>query len=192
MISFALIRHGPTSWNAESRIQGHTDIPLSEVGRQWVRSWRIPEPLAGVDWISSSLVRARETAALLTGRDDVPADDRLREASWGDWEGKTHDQVSMLLGRPLDRRGLDFRPPGGESLLDLFARVRPVLAALTRPTAVVCHGGVLKAVYAVATGWDMHGDAPDRLLDGHAHLYEMTGDHIHLKRVNLPLVRTMP
>ncbi|MEA2780662.1 MAG: hypothetical protein QOK29_2206, partial [Rhodospirillaceae bacterium] len=61
----ALMRHGPTEWTAEHRLQGRTDLSLSEAGREIVAGWRLPPEVAGFSWLSSPLQRARETAALL-------------------------------------------------------------------------------------------------------------------------------
>ena len=66
MTSLVVIRHGPTEWNAEGRIQGRSDVPLSAEGRATVSAWRMPAGIGGPEWawLSSPLQRARETAAL--------------------------------------------------------------------------------------------------------------------------------
>jgi probable phosphoglycerate mutase len=69
MSLLALIRHGATDWNAERRLQGRADRPLSAAGREAVRLWRVPSLLDAAAWVTSPLERARETAALL-GRQD--------------------------------------------------------------------------------------------------------------------------
>ena len=70
MTPLVIIRHGPTDWNCAGRIQGRSDVPLSDQGRAAVRRWRLPPELtAGAasdwDWLTSPLNRARETADLL-------------------------------------------------------------------------------------------------------------------------------
>ena len=65
MTEFVLIRHGPTQWNAAGRIQGRTDVPLSEIGRAQVSKQRVPEAYDGAIWVCSPLVRAVETAQLM-------------------------------------------------------------------------------------------------------------------------------
>ncbi|MEJ2120627.1 MAG: histidine phosphatase family protein, partial [Alphaproteobacteria bacterium] len=91
MTAVALIRHAPTAWNDEGRIQGHTDIPLSPRGREMAGTWSLPPELDDFAWVTSPLTRARETAALL-GAPDPASDPRLMEADWGEWEGRVlHD-----------------------------------------------------------------------------------------------------
>ena len=97
MTSLAMIRHGPTAWTEENRIQGHSDIPLSAAGRDMVCSWRVPPDLAAYDWVSSPLSRARETAVLLSGRESA-IEPRLKEMSYGEWEGLRLPDLRAELG----------------------------------------------------------------------------------------------
>jgi probable phosphoglycerate mutase len=86
--------------------------------------------------------------------------------------------------------GLDFRPPGGESPRDVQKRLRPLLASLSRPTIAVTHKGVLRALYALATGWAMTGKAPHKLSDGFAHCFGVDEDGAPVVReLNIPLER---
>jgi probable phosphoglycerate mutase len=197
MIHLLMIRHGPTAWNAEGRIQGRTDIPLSTQGRERVRAWRLPggwcdggEP----DWFASPLARARETAELLGGRPVL--DERLAEMRYGDWEGLVRVDVDAAIASPYPQRrhlGLDFRPPGGgESPRDVQDRLRPFLAersASGRPAVAVCHKGVIRALYALASGWAMTGKPPDRLEDDCGHLFRLAADGMPaVARLNLALL----
>ncbi len=181
MTRLALIRHGPTAWNAERRIQGHTDIPLSPEGRAEVATWRVPADLADFRVLASPLTRARQTAEGLGLAVDA-VEPALSERSWGDWEGERLPELRDRYEDDMkawEARGLDFRPPGGESPRDLQDRLRPLLARLAaeeRDTLAVTHRGVIRAVYALATGWDMRADAPDKLRDGRVHLFALAGD----------------
>jgi len=90
-----LVRHGETDWNAEGRLQGHTDRPLNDFGRRQAAA--LAERLADDDIdavYASDLARARETAEILADRLGlaVVTDPDLRERNWGQ------------LGRP-DRLG---------------------------------------------------------------------------------------
>src|SRR3954452_24611267 len=90
-----LVRHGETDWNAEGRLQGHTDRPLNEYGRRQAKE--LAARLAGghVDAIyASDLSRARETAEIVGERLGltVVIDPDLRETNWGTWEGLTGDE----------------------------------------------------------------------------------------------------
>ncbi len=189
--SLLILRHGPTRWNADGRIQGSIDEPLSDAGRTRVAGWRLPDAAEALRWIASPKRRAWETARLL-GLDPVP-EPRLVEMSWGEWEGRrTEDLLAagLLPGRH-DRLGLDFRPPGGESLRDVQARLRPWLAevaATGRPAGAVAHSGVIRALYALATGWDLRGAPTETLADGCAHRFHLAADGMPaVDRVNIPL-----
>ena len=110
-----LLRHGPTDWNAEGRIQGRSDRPLSREGRARVRAWRLPPAFEGYNWATSPLHRARETAALL-GHQDAEVVAELVEADWGQWEGERLPELRARLGDVMaanEARGLDFRPRTG-------------------------------------------------------------------------------
>jgi probable phosphoglycerate mutase len=198
MTPLVLIRHGPTAWNAESRLQGQSDTPLSPEGRDAVRRWRLPAELDGGDWtwLTSPLHRARETVALLRP-DAMPAarpEPALMEMRWGAWEGRLLEELRAEGGaamRDSEARGLDFRPPGGESPRDVAARMAPLLAAVAAagsPTVAVCHKGVIRAVYATAAGWDMTGQPPEQLRDACAHrfLLDRAGAP-RVARLNIPL-----
>jgi probable phosphoglycerate mutase len=193
MTAIALIRHAPTEWNDEGRIQGHTDIPLSPRGRAMAEAWALPPELQGFTWVTSPLARARETAVLL-GADEPAIDPRLMEADWGAWEGRVLAELRAELGEELARneaRGLDLEPPGGErprDVRDRFAGWAAETAAAGRPTVAVTHNGVIRAAYSLASGWDMKAKMPVTLGWGVAHLYEADGDGAFaVTRLNIPL-----
>ena len=202
MIPLILIRHGPTDWTAEGRIQGHSDVPLSATGRAAVQTWRLPPELldqdaGGWDWLSSPLGRARETAALLNpdvGAAGIPTERALIEMYWGDWEGRLLAELRDEGGARVaeeEARGLDFRPPGGESPREVQARLLPLLAALAaagRPSVAVSHKGVIRALYALSSGWDMTGRPPDKLRDACAHRFALAaGGAPRAEQLNVPL-----
>ena len=180
-MKLALIRHGPTAWNADKRIQGRTDVPLSAAGRSAVESWRVPPEIAAFQVLVSPLARARETAQLL-GLTPARVEPALAERSWGAWEGERLPELRERYGADMKRwegRGLDFRPPDGESPRDLQARLVPLLARLAAEgtdTLAVTHRGVIRSLYAIATGWDMRTDAPDKLRDGCVQLFALAHD----------------
>jgi len=173
MTTIALLRHGPTRWNAEGRLQGQRDTELSEAGRAMVGAWRLPQPWARAAVVSSPLRRCLETIDLLrashTDLGALAIDHRFIETDWGRWEGRTLGDVRDELGEAMARneaRGLEFRPDGGESPRDVQARLLPALAELAQhgeDRLVVAHRGVIRAVYALATGWDMRNDPAHKL-----------------------------
>lgn len=162
-----LIRHASTSWNEAGRIQGHTDIPLSDLGRAQVASWQLPAGFATAACVTSPLARARETAGLL-GFADPPSDPRLAEMRWGSFEGRTLDSLRDEHGQAMQDRealGVDFQPPGGESprlVAERLAASLRDLAATDVDRLIVTHKGVLRASLILALGWDMRAKPPVR------------------------------
>lgn len=193
MTLIAFIRHGVTTWNRKHRLQGRTDTPLSPEGERIVAAWRTPPELDGFDTLSSPLLRARRTAEILFGH--APRiDHRLIEMAYGDWEGEILPELRARLGAAMtenETRGLDFRPPGGESPRMVADRLRPFAAEIAlrgRDVIAVTHKGVMRASYALATGWEMTQDAPDRLADGQAHVFRASPDgRLAVERLGVPL-----
>lgn len=184
MTVLALIRHGPTEWNAQKRLQGHSDTPLSAEGRQEVAD-RVKNGLTsrlnGFCWLSSPLRRARATAELLSGS-PTTLEDRLIEMDWGDWEGRTLADLRAELGEALqinEDNGLDFRPDGGESPRGVQDRLRPWLVEIAgegRDVAAVTHKGVIRALMAEAYGWEMMGTPPVKLDWTRLHLFHIDAE----------------
>jgi broad specificity phosphatase PhoE len=178
MTALLLIRHGPTAWNAAGKVQGQSDVPLSALGRARVQGWRLPEAFSGFARIASPLARASETARLLGAR-PLATEPRLMEMHWGEWEGATLADLRARYGDAMIRnegRGLDFRARGGESPREVQARMlswTAEVAARGEPVAAVTHKGVIRAVMAWATEWDMLGKPPHKIADGCAHLFQL-------------------
>jgi broad specificity phosphatase PhoE len=194
MTLFAIVRHGPTAWSTEGRLQGRRDLPLSPDGRHRVAAWHLPADLAGYAWRASPLRRAGETAELL-GISDAVAESALIEMDWGEWEGERLAALRASVPglAAMEAAGLDFRPPGGESPRQVQARLRPLLVRIAQdgaPVAAVAHKGVIRALLALATGWDMRAKPPQRLAEDAVHLFEIdrTGTPA-VCRLNLPLCR---
>jgi probable phosphoglycerate mutase len=178
------VRHGETAWNVDARIQGQLDVGLNDTGRWQAR--RVGEALAGekiTAVYSSDLGRAHQTAQSIsevTGVAVVP-EEGLRERSFGIFEGKTFDEIRETWpdhAHNWRKRIPEWEPPeGGESLIQLRERVTRTLQALAarhpgEQIVVVAHGGVLDAIYRVATGqevnsprtWELPNGAINRLL----------------------------
>jgi probable phosphoglycerate mutase len=178
MTRLVVIRHGPTSWNAEGRIQGRTDVGLSAKGVVEVGRWRLPEAFRGYRWFASPLLRAVQTARRL-GALEIVFEPALGEMRWGTWEGRRLDEIrgqDPSGTADIEARGLDFSAPGGESPRQVQARLAPFLAtraAEGTPAILVTHKGVIRALYALATLWPMLGKPPDRLDWSAAHLFQL-------------------
>ncbi len=199
MTILVLIRHGATQWNLDGRIQGRADPPLAPQGRAEVSAWRLPPDMAGAPgidgwvWLTSPLARARETAALLHAA-PVSVEPALIEMDWGVWEGRRLAELRSEGGQDMaarEARGLDFRPPGGETPREVRARLRPLLERLeaaSRATIAVTHKGVIRALYTLASGWDMTGRPPEKLRDACAHRFQLgPGGAPNAAQLNLPL-----
>ncbi|MEI9990270.1 MAG: histidine phosphatase family protein [Rhizomicrobium sp.] len=164
----AFLRHGPTEWNAQGRIQGSIDMPLSAAGREKMAGLLPPEGFAQARAFTSPLGRARETAALLGFSDAVP-DARLAEHHWGEWEGLTREEILARDGADAFARAgsaIDFTPKGGESTRALLARVADFIRDVARDerdAIAFAHRGVLRSAYTLATGWDMATAMPEKL-----------------------------
>ncbi|WPZ35416.1 histidine phosphatase family protein [Thalassobaculum sp. OXR-137] len=192
MTRLALLRHGPTAWNAEKRLQGRADQPLSPDGEAQVRTWTLPPDLSGFRWLTSPLIRARRTAALIgVEATEEPA---AIELDFGAWEGR---RLSEIRAEDPDgtaaneARGVDFTPPGGESPRAVQARLAPLLAKLAaedRDTGIVTHKGVIRALLSLATGWPMVDKPPVKLFWDRVHLFDLAADGTpRLTQPNLPL-----
>jgi broad specificity phosphatase PhoE len=146
-----LVRHGETDWNAEGRLQGHTDRPLSDYGG------RQAQQLAGeleddeLEAIySSDLARARETAEIVGERLGLPVvlDPDLREKDWGTWEGLNaveRDRVEFV-GETTEAHQ--------ERILQALRRIAERHPG-DRRVLVVTHGGSMRRVQTAAMGMAM-------------------------------------
>jgi uncharacterized phosphatase len=147
MTTLLLIRHGETDWNAEGRLQGHTDRPLNDYGRRQAHA--LAERLASDEIAAiyaSDLARARETAEIVGARLGLPVvlEPGLRERDWGSWEG--------LTGSERDRVEYVGEAPG-EHAERVLAAVHAI--AGRHPAGrivVVTHGGSMRRVQAVTYG----------------------------------------
>lgn len=183
------VRHGQTDWNVERRLQGQKDIPLNACGRRQAagngRRLRdlLGEEMDRFDFVASPLGRTRETMELLreaAGLDPLRyrLDDRLKELSFGDWEGSTLEEVAdrepaLVAERTANK--WSFLPPGpAESYAALARRVEPWYREVKADTICVTHGGTIRTLlYLVgatqgnaAAEMDIRQDRVLRLCDG--------------------------
>ena len=182
MTLIVALRHAPTAWNRDRRLQGRTDVALDEEGVAVAARWRIEPDWAGYRILSSPLQRARMTAAILFPDAEIGVDRRLIEMDFGTWEGK---RLSELRADPTEdaaareAQGLDFKAPEGETPREVQDRIRPLLARLAeleRPTVLVTHKAVIRALYASASGWTMIGKPPAKLRPHCAQLFRLGAD----------------
>jgi len=157
------IRHGETAWNVATRIQGQLDIELNARGR-W-QAAQVAQALQGdpVQAVyASDLKRAWATAEAIaqTSATGLTAHAGLRERGFGEFQGQTHADIEANWPEHALRwrqRDPDWAPPGGESLAELRERTRRTVDELAsahvgQQIVLVAHGGVLDALYRLATG----------------------------------------
>ncbi|MEM7564136.1 MAG: histidine phosphatase family protein [Pseudomonadota bacterium] len=178
-MKLVLIRHGMTSWNLRKQVQGRIDQPLADEGCRQIEKLRLSDDLRGYRWYSSPLQRALQTIEIL-GVPDFRVEPRLIEMSWGDWEGQVLKPLRKQLGDEMrlnEARGLDFKPPGGESPREVQARLKDWLNEIVKhdqDCAVVAHKGVIRCFYSMAFNWDMVGDSPVDFAWDAAHYFEVS------------------
>jgi probable phosphoglycerate mutase len=194
MIRLGLIRHARTPWNLEKKIQGSTDIPLSPTGKEEAAQWGTVLKSEPFDLIlSSPLIRARETALILSDRMGIPLffDTNLREQDFGDWEGqsitdiRTKDPMAVEFQESL---GWEFRPPGGESRAGVLDRVTKAFERATKNfenqyILVVTHQSVIKILIYDALKRTFGPDEAPLLKD--YFLHDLTWDgKMEIQRIN--------
>ena len=171
-----LVRHGDTPWTQEARLQGQTDVPLSSDGHRQARE--VAEHLARVEFdaaYTSDLSTALETATAILRAQFRPvplvSDPGLREISDGTYEGwslAAAAKAEPRIAERLDGRvpAVDFAPPGGESIRQVFMRQRDVASRLVdddigRRILIVGHGWALRLFAAALSDrgpegfWDL-------------------------------------
>lgn len=158
MTELYLVRHGETDWNAARRIQGRTDIPLNDTGRDQAR--QAGELLARRRWdaiYASPLSRAVETAAIIgeqVGIAEVGTRDGLMERDYGAAEGLGFDEIEALYPEGIHAEGQETRE-------DVARRVGAALIELAdrhpgESLIVVSHGGAIRAVLQLAEPGTQH------------------------------------
>jgi broad specificity phosphatase PhoE len=167
-ITLYFVRHGETDWNAVRRYQGQTDTPLNETGRaQAARNGRelgriLDGSAAAFDFVASPLARTSDTMRIMRremGLDPeaFAREDRLKEISFGHWEGLIWDDLPASDPHEFAARKADpfgWRPRNGESYEDLAKRLESWIAGLERDTVAVSHGGVSRVVRGHILGLD--------------------------------------
>jgi probable phosphoglycerate mutase len=159
-----LVRHGETDWNRAGRWQGHADPPLNDRGRVQARELAARLADTNLDAIyASDLARARETAETVGARKGVAVvvDPALREIDVGEWSGLTTAEIERRFpdGFRRHREGRDGWERG-ETHAAMSARIVAAtlrLAASHPGETVLCvlHGGVIRALLALAEGVDL-------------------------------------
>lgn len=158
-----LIRHGETDLNKQKRLQGQTDIPLNEYGRQLARITGQALSEVCFDYVfSSPLSRALETAEIIVGSRtcDLITEERIQEISFGEYEGLCYGAENFNIPDPdflnfFSAPDVYVTPPKGENFKDVIARTGEFFKELTgnpeyedKTVLVSTHGCALKALLA--------------------------------------------
>lgn len=143
-------RHGQTQWNAENKVCGRTDQPLTAVGIAQAEALADKAAGLGIDLIlTSPLQRAHTMAQILADRcgAQLQVDQRLIEQEYGIFEGVDRQDPGFLA----NKRQFAVRYPGGESMMDLAGRIYPLLREIKEKypekcVLLACHGGVCRVI----------------------------------------------
>lgn len=163
-VRLVLVRHGRTAFNASGRIQGHVDNPLDDVGTRQARLLGVAlasDVRDGAVVVHSPLSRASQTARAIVAASgtigEVQVDADWIELDYGSFDGLHQSEIDPATWSRW-RRDAEFRPPGGESLIDVEGRVRKAMdRALelgARTVIVVSHVSPIKAAVTLALGVD--------------------------------------
>ncbi|BAU32359.1 histidine phosphatase family protein [Microcella alkaliphila] len=185
MTVFALVRHGETDWNRARRIQGATDIPLNDLGReQAAAAGRL---LAGRAWsriVASPLSRASETAQIIAreiGFGDIEHDAAFVERNYGEAEGLTGIELDARFPEGVKVPGLEAREAVADRViagLHQLADAHPGEAII-----VVAHGGVIRSVLETVAP----GRHREPITNGSIHSFQHADGGLELVLFNDPL-----
>jgi broad specificity phosphatase PhoE len=157
-----LVRHGATEWSTTMRHTGRTDVPLTDDGRAAAR--RLTQELGRHEFaavLSSPLQRARETAQL-AGFAHLTIEPDLAEWDYGEFEGRTTDDIRADGPEWSDWTVFRGPIPGGETVDEVAERTRRVLARVDAVDGdVLCfaHAHVLRVFAAITCGLEPHAAA---------------------------------
>lgn len=158
-----LIRHGETPHNRDKRYQGHRDTSLTREGKRQTREIALrlrDEPLDAI--YSSDLKRTRYMAEVINSYHSLKTNilPELREIDFGDWEGKTYNEIQrewkgLLSG--WEKEPSKIKIPRGESIKDLAERIRSTIKKIIskhpdQRIAIITHGGPIRIILMDALG----------------------------------------
>ena len=152
-----LIRHGLTEGNLKQQYIGSTDLPLAAAGVTELQRLKGEVDYPRVDAVySSPMLRAKQSAAILYPNKEVKTIDNLREIDFGDFEGKTANELELLPSYAEWAAGKINAAPNGEDNTEFAKRlcvglneiVRDMMARGAEHSAVIMHGGAIMVLLA--------------------------------------------
>ena len=168
-VDIFIARHGQNEDNAKGILNGHRDLPLTNLGREQARELGNAIKEKGIVFeavYSSPLVRAAETAEIVRGILDIKPDTivlpELIERDFGIMTGKPVNQIAALCSPDIivtDTITYFLNPEGAETFPELVVRGHTILQSVrdlqnSGNALLVCHGDIGKMIYAAATGKD--------------------------------------
>ncbi|WP_044043934.1 histidine phosphatase family protein [Octadecabacter antarcticus] len=172
-----ILRHGETTWNAENRMQGWLNSPLTPKGE--ADAARQGEILSGLDldgftYLCSPSGRTVQTAGIACGRiaESVCTDMRLREIGVGDWAGRLRDELPQGTGDDPYMAQYEMAP-SGEGMAVLSARCQAFLADLNGPAVLITHGITSRVIRSIVVG--PHALANPSIRGGQGCVYHLKG-----------------
>ncbi|MFL0245969.1 alpha-ribazole phosphatase [Candidatus Clostridium stratigraminis] len=157
-----LLRHGETEENKNRFYYGKLDVSLNEKGRtQALKAREFLEEVNFDKVYTSERLRTKETASIAfrEGLNNFIADKRINEMDFGEFEGKDYKEIQELYPKEYENWSSDwkkFSPPGGESYLEVYNRVKEFMEELLRVQCenvlVVTHGGIIRTILCFVLG----------------------------------------
>lgn len=165
-----LIRHGETRLNTLRKFQGSLDEPLNDTGKMQAKLVAKRLAKEKIDAVySSAMIRACHTAEEIAKEHGLVVIKRpeLNEVNYGEWEGKSYDELEKQYPKEVAERKRDiisrykFKPPKGESYEELEQRIIPFYKEILerqqgKTIVVVCHGAVKKTLMRLLLGLEVH------------------------------------
>ncbi|MBQ1186682.1 MAG: histidine phosphatase family protein [Clostridia bacterium] len=152
-----LIRHGLTEGNLKQQYIGSTDLPLAPAGVSELKRLKDETDYPRVDVVySSPMLRCKQSAAILYPNKDIQLVDNLREIDFGEFEGKTANELELMPAYADWAAGRITAAPGGEDNTDFAKRlcvglneiVRDMMSKGAEHAAVIMHGGAIMMLLA--------------------------------------------
>ncbi len=167
MTKLLLVRHGQTLWNHIARYQGHSDIDLSDTGRNQAKLLSLRLATVSLQAVyASDLKRALDTARIIAEPHGlaVQALPQLREINFGAWEGLTFQEIEARypdIANNWHSSPGSVRIPGGETFQELMERVYSTVQDLVNSNdsgtvAVITHGGAIRSIICALLGIDLN------------------------------------
>ncbi len=192
MKTIYIVRHGETIWNLEGRIQGYSDSPLTETGKEQARVTGLFLKSFGIEEIhTSDLGRAVHTATIINNSLNVNIikNDTLREGNYGILEGEKFKDIPVKFPKVYSKmkdKDLFFVIPGGESISGYTQRVVSAILSIAKKTEkdkilIVIHGGLLGKILYHVLGIDFKEERKFSIDNCAINIFTWSGEKLFLK-----------